>query len=41
MARNIDERELRSENAKVIEAVMAGETSVVTRDGEPVAELRP
>ncbi len=41
MARNIDERELRNENAKVIEAVTAGETFVVTRDGEPVAELRP
>ncbi len=35
------QRELRDENAKVIEAVMAGETFVVTRNGEPVAELRP
>ncbi len=41
MARNIDARELRDENAKVIEAVMAGETLIITRDGEPVAELRP
>ena len=29
------------ENAKVIDAVVAGETFVVTRNGEPVAELRP
>jgi antitoxin (DNA-binding transcriptional repressor) of toxin-antitoxin stability system len=28
-------------NAKVIDAVAAGETFVVTRNGEPVAELRP
>lgn len=41
MARLIAQRELRNENAKVIEAVTAGETFVVTRHGEPVAELRP
>lgn len=41
MARTIPQRELRNENAKVIEAVTAGETFVVTRNGEPVAELRP
>ena len=41
MARIIAQRELRNENAKVIEAVTAGETFVVTRNGEPVAELRP
>ena len=41
MARTIAQRELRNENAKVIEAVTAGETFVVTRNGEPVAELRP
>ncbi len=41
MIRTIAQRELRNENAKVIEAVMAGETFVVTRNGEPVAELRP
>lgn len=39
--RTIPQRELRNENAKVIEAVTAGETFVVTRNGEPVAELRP
>jgi prevent-host-death family protein len=41
MARTIAQRELRNENAKVIAAVTAGETFVVTRNGEPVAELRP
>ncbi|HSY14557.1 MAG TPA: type II toxin-antitoxin system prevent-host-death family antitoxin [Jatrophihabitantaceae bacterium] len=41
MTKTIAQRELRNENAKVIEAVAAGETFVVTRNGEPVAELRP
>jgi len=41
VARTIAQRELRNDNAKVIEAVVAGETFVVTRNGEPVAELRP
>ena len=41
MVRTIAQRELRNENAKVIEAVTEGETFVVTRNGEPVAELRP
>ncbi len=41
MTKTIAQRELRNENAKVIEAVTAGETFVVTRNGEPVAELRP
>lgn len=41
MARTIAQRELRNDNAKVIEAVAAGETFIVTRNGEPVAELRP
>jgi prevent-host-death family protein len=41
VARTIAQRELRNENAKVIDAVVAGETFVVTRNGEPVAELRP
>ena len=41
MTRIIAQRELRNENAKVIEAVTAGETFIVTRNGEPVAELRP
>lgn len=41
MAKTIPQRELRNDNAKVIEAVAAGESFVVTRNGEPVAELRP
>ena len=41
MDRTIAQRELRNDNAKVIDAVTAGETFVVTRNGEPVAELRP
>ena len=39
--KTIPQRELRSRSAKVIEAVLGGETFVVTRNGEPVAELRP
>ena len=41
MPRTIPQRDLRNENAKVIDAVTAGETFIVTRNGEPVAELRP
>ena len=41
MARTIAQRELRNDNAKVIDAVVAGESFVVTRNGVPVAELRP
>jgi prevent-host-death family protein len=41
MATTIPQRDLRNDNAKVIDAVVAGQTFVVTRNGEPVAELRP
>jgi prevent-host-death family protein len=41
MAKTIAQRELRNENAKVIDEVVAGESFVVTRNGIPVAELRP
>ena len=41
MSKTIAQRELRNDNAKVIEAVAAGQTFVVTRNGIPVAELRP
>jgi prevent-host-death family protein len=41
MAKTIAQRELRNQNAAVIAAVIAGESFVVTRNGEPVAELRP
>jgi prevent-host-death family protein len=34
-------RELRNRGGAVIDRVAAGETLTVTRDGEPVAELRP
>jgi prevent-host-death family protein len=37
----IPQRELRNDNARVIEAVVGGESFVVTRNGVPVAELRP
>jgi prevent-host-death family protein len=35
------QRDLRNDGANVIEAVAAGQTFVVTRNGIPVAELRP
>jgi prevent-host-death family protein len=41
MTKIIAQRELRNENAKVIDKVVAGESFVVTRNGIPVAELRP
>jgi prevent-host-death family protein len=41
MTRSIPQRELRNDNARVIEAVVAGESFVVTRNGVPVAEVRP
>ncbi len=41
MTRTIPQRELRNDNARVIDAVVSGETFVVTRNGVPVAELRP
>ena len=41
MSKTIAQRELRNENAKVIDEVVAGESFVVTRNGVPVAELRP
>jgi prevent-host-death family protein len=34
-------RELRNEGGQVLDRVVAGETLLVTRDGTPVAELRP
>jgi antitoxin (DNA-binding transcriptional repressor) of toxin-antitoxin stability system len=41
VTRILPQRELRNNNAKVIDAVIAGETFIVTRNGEQVAELRP
>ena len=41
MSKTINQRELRNEAAKVLREVQAGQTVIVTRNGEPVAELRP
>ena len=41
MSRTIAQRELRNQNAQILAAVEAGASFVVTRNGEPVAELRP
>ena len=41
MAKTIPQRELRNNNAGVIEAVAAGESFVITRNGVPVADLTP
>ena len=41
MSRVIAQRELRNNNAEIMNAVASGETFIVTRHGVPVAELRP
>ncbi len=41
VASTISQRELRNDSGSVLRAVQAGETFVVTRNGTPVAELRP
>ena len=41
MSRTIPQRELRNQNAHIIDAVASGATFIITRNGEPVAELRP
>jgi prevent-host-death family protein len=41
MKRTITQRELRNESAAVMDAVESGETITITRNGRPVAELRP
>ena len=41
MSRSITQRELRNDSGAVLRAVQAGETVTVTRNGTPVAELRP
>jgi prevent-host-death family protein len=41
MTRTITQRELRNESAAVMDAVENGETILVTRNGYPMAELRP
>jgi prevent-host-death family protein len=39
--RTITQRELREDFARLLREVQAGETLVVTRNGVPMAELRP
>ncbi len=41
MTRTISQRELRNDSAAVLREVEGGRTLVVTRNGSPVAELRP
>jgi prevent-host-death family protein len=41
MTRTITQRELENESAAVMDAVERGESILVTRNGTPVAELRP
>ena len=41
MRRSINQRELRNASAEVLREVQAGRTIIVTRNGVPVAELRP
>lgn len=41
MHKRITQRELRNQSAAVLREVEAGRTIVVTRNGTPVAELRP
>jgi prevent-host-death family protein len=41
MNRMISQRELRNDSAAVLREVEAGRTLIVTRNGTPVAELRP
>ena len=39
--RAITQRELRNESAAILRDVRAGQSMIVTRNGTPVAELRP
>jgi prevent-host-death family protein len=41
MERVVTVRELRNDGGRVLRRVERGETVTVTRDGQPVAELRP
>ena len=41
MTKTITQRELRNDSGAVLRAVQAGETMTITRNGTPVAELRP
>ncbi|MBF6100937.1 type II toxin-antitoxin system prevent-host-death family antitoxin [Nocardia cyriacigeorgica] len=39
--KKIQQRDLRNDSGKVLAAVEAGESFTITRNGKPVAELRP
>ena len=39
--RTITQRELRNESAAILREVQAGQSRIVTRNGTPVAELKP
>jgi len=39
--RTITQRELRNDSGAILREVQAGQTIIVTRNGVPVAELRP
>ena len=41
MAETISQHQLRDDDGEILRRVEAGESFVVTRDGQPVAELRP
>lgn len=41
MTREINQRELRNESGAILQAAADGETFVITRNGTPIAELRP
>ncbi len=41
MSRVITQRELRNDSAAILREVQAGQTIIITRNGVPVAELRP
>lgn len=41
VAKTIAQRELRNDNARVIDEVVSGQTFLVTRNGVPVAVLQP
>ena len=41
MSKTVAQRQLRNDNARVIDEVVSGQTFIVTRNGIPVAELRP
>ncbi|HZE40710.1 MAG TPA: type II toxin-antitoxin system prevent-host-death family antitoxin [Stackebrandtia sp.] len=41
MSRVINQRDLRNDSGKILQAVSQGETFIVARNGTPMAELRP